>query len=107
MAFLSGDNVSPSARNRKSGKLCLDGNLRRVRPKFSSDEKSVGLVAADAERVRLRGRCGGAEHPRLGQNLRLQNLVELLAGQELLGEHQIVDALVGQKRLLRDLGRVG
>src|SRR6202034_226465 len=85
----------------------LGGNQAPRRSKFSSGDILIGLVAADAERVGLRGGRGGAERPRLGQDLRLQDLVELLAGQKLLGEHQIVNALIGQKRLLRDLGRIG
>src|SRR4029077_21123385 len=44
---------------------------------------------------------------RLRQHLRLQDFVELLARQKLFGQNQIVNALTGDERLLRDLGRVG
>jgi len=44
---------------------------------------------------------------RLRQHLRLQDFVELLAGEQLFGKDQIVNALTADERLLRDLGRIG
>src|SRR5258707_8814011 len=47
------------------------------------------------------------KRPRLRQHFRLQDLVELLGREQLLRQHQIVDARTRDQRFLRDLGGVG
>ena len=57
--------------------------------------------------LRLAADGGHCERPRLRQHFGLQDLVELLLRQQLLCQHQIVDAVAGDERFLRDLGGVG
>ena len=52
----------------------------------------VNLALAQIDGLGFRGRGDGGQCARLGQHLRLQDLVELPARQQFLGQHEIVDA---------------
>src|SRR5208283_1243254 len=73
--------------------------------------RACGWPRAPRSAAGLRPRSGllarGKRRPWLGHCVGLQDRIEFFLRQQLLRQHQVVDALPGRQRLLGDLGGVG